>query len=447
MKWGYRLLKVGVALFCCGMMGVSPALAKLPGFDYTQMSDMSDSDPNAETVQSGDTIKIGLVEAFSGPAAIVGQYYRISTHWVAHDINKRGGILVDGKMKKVQIVLGNSLGKPSIVKKAAERLILKDKVDVLWGTSGSHAAKIMAQVAKKYKTLMINPMSLADSLHDGKNFNRYTFRTTLNTTMVGRSLAYFYSKRPEKKFYILNQDYLFGHSLAGAFKDALKEFKPDAQIVGESYHPLFTKDYAPYITKVKATDAEVISTGDWDPDASNLIRQARGLGLKLPFANIYADSVITLRAIGPEAGIGQVNTNDHMITVDTPANNHYNKVWNAAWKKGWEKPYNSITYKWPGTIFGRTSEATYWLLDVMRRAGTTDTEKVIKQREGDKWVGLTGVLEMRACDHQVARDLFVTEFIFPNKWFPDAASYGKPIVMPRDIAVSSVPKDLKRCNQ
>ena len=206
MKLGYKLLKFWVTFFCCGFLVVSPALAKLPGFDPSKMSDMSDFDPNQPTVQSGDTIKIGLVEAFSGPGAINGQYYRLTTHWVAHDINKRGGIFVDGKMKKVQVILGNSMGKPAMVKKVAERLVLKDKVDILWGTAGSHNTKILAQVAKKYKKIFMNPMSLSDSLHDGKNFNRYTFRTKLNTTMVGKGIAYFYAKRPETKFYILNQD-------------------------------------------------------------------------------------------------------------------------------------------------------------------------------------------------------------------------------------------------
>ncbi|MBT4088742.1 MAG: ABC transporter substrate-binding protein [Deltaproteobacteria bacterium] len=446
MKVGYKLLKFWVTFFCCGFLVVSPALAKLPGFDPSKMSDMSDFDPNQPTVQSGDTIKIGLVEAFSGPGAINGQYYRLTTHWVAHDINKRGGIFVDGKMKKVQVILGNSMGKPAMVKKVAERLVLKDKVDILWGTAGSHNTKILAQVAKKYKKIFMNPMSLSDSLHDGKNFNRYTFRTKLNTTMVGKGIAYFYAKRPETKFYILNQDYSFGHALAGAFKKALKEYKPNAKIVGETYHPLFTKDFAPYVTKIKASNAEVVFTGDWDPDGANLIRQARGLGLNLPFAHIYADSLVTGRAIGGESGRGMVNVNDYMITVDNPANNKFIKIWNDRWKQGYDKPYGRPTYMYPATIFGMTSESTYWLLDVVARAGSTNAEKIIKVWEGDKWVGLSGLMEMRACDHQVIRDVFVTEFIFPNKWFTDAASYGEPVVMPREIAVSPVPKDLKRCN-
>lgn len=448
MKWmSYRMLKLCILIFCCSLFIISPLLAKSPGFDPSKMSDMSDFDPNKPTIQSGDTIKIGLVEAFSGPAAINGQYYRLTTHWVAHDINKRGGILVDGKMKKIQVILGNSKGKPAEAKKVAERLILKDKVDILWGTAGSHITKVLSQVAKKHHKIFMNPMSLSDALHDGKNFNRYTFRTTLNTTMLGRSLAYFYAKRPETKFYILNQDYSFGHTLADAFKKALTEFKPDAQIVGETFHPLFTKDFAPYITKVKASGAEVVFTGDWDPDGANLIRQARGLGLNIPFAHIYCDSLVTARAIGGEAGIGMVNANDYMISVDTPANNKFVKIWNERWKQGYDAPYNAQTYTWPGTIFGRTIESTYWLLDVIARAGSTDPEKIIKVWEGDKWEGLTGTLEMRACDHQVIRDMYVTEFIFPNKWFTDAASYGTPIVIPREIAISPIPADLKRCNE
>lgn len=440
------LISLTVLGFCVSLLAF-PAMAELPGFDPSQISDMSDFDPNKDTYEGDDTIKIGLVEAFSGPAAINGQYYRLTTHWVAHDINKRGGIFVDGKKRKVQVVLGNSMGKPAMVKKAAERLILRDKVHFLWGTAGSHNTKILSQVADKYKTIFMNPMSLSDYLHNGQNFSRYTFRTTLNTTMLGRALAYFYKDRPEKRFYILNQDYGFGHALADSIKKALKEFRPDAEIVGESFHPLFLKDFAPYITKVMASDAEVVFTGDWDPDGANLIRQARGMGMKLPFAHIYADSLVTGRAIGPEGGKGMVNANDYMITVDNPRNNKFIEVWHKRWKQGYDKPYGRPTYKWPSTIFGRTSEATYWMLDVLRRAGTLDADKIIETWEGDKWLGLSGVLEMRACDHQVIRDMFVTEFIFPNKWFDDAAAYGDPVVMPRHIAISPVPADLERCHK
>ena len=72
-------------------------------FDFKSMGDMSDFDPANAIVPTGDTIKIAVVASFSGPAALVGQIYWASALWAAHDINKRGGIMVDGKKKFVQL--------------------------------------------------------------------------------------------------------------------------------------------------------------------------------------------------------------------------------------------------------------------------------------------------------------------------------------------------------
>ncbi len=62
--------------------------------------------------------------------------------------------------------------------------------------------------------------------------------------------------------------------MAQGFKDGLKDFYPEGQIVGEDYHKLFLTDYAPYITKIKASGAEVVWTGDRQPDAGNLLKQS-----------------------------------------------------------------------------------------------------------------------------------------------------------------------------
>jgi len=53
------------------------------------------------------------------------------------------------------------------------------------------------------------------------------------------------------------------------------------------------------MTKIKGSRAEVIFTGDWEPDAGNFLKQARNLGVKLPFANLYMDHPSPLSAVGP----------------------------------------------------------------------------------------------------------------------------------------------------
>jgi branched-chain amino acid transport system substrate-binding protein len=418
-----------------------PAIAAMSSFDVSKMSDMSDFDPNNTIFPtSGDTFKIGLMAPFSGPAADNGKMDWLITNWVVHDLNKRGGILIDGKWKKIQIIKGDTKSKPAETKKIAEKLCLEDKVDVLLGTAGSHLCLIIQNVAKKYGVIYNNAWSLSDALLDGRNFNRYTFRTCLNTTMFGKAMAYFYSQRPENKFYILCQDYSYGHSMSEAFKTALKIYKPNAEIVGEEYHPLFLKDFAPYLTKIKGSGAEVIYTGDWVPDGSNLVKQARDMGITLPIANLYADTAIET-LVGP-AGPNFVNGNDYMISVDTPENNAFVKKWHELWKNKWEKPYNTAFYKWPITILGRHTDSLYWMFDVIQRAGTANADKIIETWEGDEYKGLTGVLKMRADDHQVVRDVFVSDFIFPNKWHDDAASYDVPFVVPAEKCMPPVPDDL-----
>ena len=253
------------------------------------MADMSDFDPAHPVVPTGDVIKIAHVAPFSGPAAIAGELHYASMAWAVHDINKRGGIWVDGKKKLVALIRADSMSKPDQAKKICERMILQEKAQFLVGTSGSNIMKIMNETGNKYKVIVMNEGALSDDLMDAANFNRYAFMSTASAEQIGRGLAYFYGqiRKKEKKFYIIGQDYSFGHALGDGFKKGLKEYYPEAQIVGEDYHKLFLTDYAPYLEKIKASGADVIYTGDWSPDSGNLLKQARQMGIKLPFANLF----------------------------------------------------------------------------------------------------------------------------------------------------------------
>ncbi len=142
------------------------------------MGNMSDFDPANPVIPKGDTIKIALVASFSGPAALVGQIYWASVLWAAHDINKRGGILVDGKKKLIEVIQADHMSKADQCKKICERMVLQEKVHVLWGTDGSNMMKIINEVANKYKVIAINTAALSDDLMDATNFSRYAFMTT-----------------------------------------------------------------------------------------------------------------------------------------------------------------------------------------------------------------------------------------------------------------------------
>jgi len=456
-----KLLLSSLIIFCLCIFGFGQALAAGVTFnDPAKISDMSDFDPSNPVIPTGDTIKIAVVASFSGPAAIVGEIYFISAQWAAHDINKRGGILVDGKRKKVQIIKANTESKPATAKKVCERMVLQEKVDVLWGTNGSHIMKVINQVAKKYKVIAQCTASLSDELYDAKNFTRYSFMTSFQTSQIGRAAAYYYSQRKkEKKFYILCQDYLFGHSMAKGFKDGLKKYYPEAEIVGEDYHKLFLTDFAPYLTKIKASGAEVIYTGDWIPDAANLLKQARQMGITLPIANIFLDEPNMLHAVGVEGTKGLLNISQYGAenpAFKTPGEIKAYKEWNNLWKTKWATPFNTPLFKHGSGNIGSYTQQTYWLLSVIERAGSTDPEKIIKTWEGDAFRMMNGkVVTMRASDHKVIQNLHAVEFVPPEEqkqsfnippysWYTGCSNAGPIMTIPADKIMPLLDPKLKR---
>jgi len=430
--------------------------------DVKKMSNMSDFDPASWVPPKGDTIKIAYVNAFSGPGALNGIVHITPIMFAAHDINKRGGILVDGKKKLIEVIPADHQSKPDICKKICERMVLQEKVNVLMGTSGSNMMKIINEVANKYKVISVNEGALAEELQDATNFSRYAFMTTPTTEQVGRGMAYYYGqiRKKEKKFYILCQDYSFGRGLAEGFKKGLKEYYPGAEIVGEDYHKLFLTDFAPYLTKVKASNAEVIYTGDWLPDAGNLLKQARNMGITIPFAHLFLDEPNMLHEVGVEGTKSMV----HIDLYDMPEPfKHYPdyvkfyKAWNNQWKTWKKQPYNSKLFEHGTGGFGIYGQSAYWLFSVIERAKSLDPEKIIKIWEGDVFRFANGkVVKMRACDHKSIQALSVTEYVQPAEqkvsmtippyyWYDKTSFTGPGWFIPASKILPPMDKNIDRC--
>ncbi len=431
-------------------------------FDPAKLSDMSDYDPNNLVIPKGDTIKIGIVGSFSGPAAVIGQIFSFCVGWVAHDINKRGGIWVDGKKKLIEIIKADNMSTPDGTKKACERLVLQEKVHVLWGTSTSHMTKIMDQVAHKYKVIAMN-IPFADELQDAENFSRYAFMTAYSSEQIGRGFAYYYGqiRKKEKKFYILAQDTMSGRTMAEGFMKGLKEYYPESQLVGEDYHKMFLTDFAPYLTKVKASGDEVIYNPSAPPDGVVLIKQARQMGINLPFAFLLCGDPVILKGIGVEGSKGLVllnqNGSDNPF-FKSPGHIKFYKAWNDLWKSKWKAPYNTLGYEHPFTALVAYIDMTYWLMSVIERAGSTDPEKIIKTWEGDTYQFLNGgVAKMRACDHKAIHQLGVTEFVPPEQqkqsfnippyyWSKEYSFYGPAWKIPVEKALPWMDQTWERCH-
>jgi branched-chain amino acid transport system substrate-binding protein len=368
---------------------------------------------------AGDKIVIGRVEAVSGPFKYSGDRVVLFGKEAVDEINAKGGLLG----KKVVLLVEDSGFKPDVATRKAMKLILEDKVDILSGTLGSHIALAMSIVAEKNKKIFLLDNSEADSL-TGTDFTPYIFRTTLTTSQRAlANLSYIAKYTKFKKFYILCMDFALGREGGEAFKKYLKKKIPDAQLLGEDYHPIGLKDFGPYVTKIIASGAEVVLTMNYGPDLRNLIVTGAQLGWKAITAGSYLFDPGIMQDV-KDAALGHIVAHNSLIDLGNPIERKFVKDFQER-HPDLDKVLNSPCY-------GMLTYISYqWLFDVIKKAGSTDAEKIIKTWEGMTYDWPWGKVTMRACDHQMITSIRAAAMVRENDLFPFPYT-GKPVFIPEE---------------
>jgi len=364
-------------------------------------------------------IVLGVCEPLSGPMKDVGDRYVNAVKFSVEKINARGGVLG----KELVMIAEDSALKPDVATRKATKLILEDKADFIMTGTGSHISLAMMKVAEKYKKIFLTYGTEAASI-TGSEFNPYTFRACLNTDQHSFAVVAYFAKYTKfKKYYILCQDYAFGREAADGFKKKLKAI-PGAQLLGEDYHPIALKDFAPYVSKIMASGAEVVLTGNWGVDIDNLFKAGASLGWKVITGNYFLNDPIRLQII-KEAAIGHVTADSYMITIDNPENKKFIQEWYEK-HKGLD-----IGFWYPDLSMGRAYYAIQWLAEVIKKAKSTEAQKIIKAWEGMSFNPPWGKVTMRACDHQMITPGVAAVVESKSEFFP-FPYIGKAVIIPEE---------------
>jgi len=368
---------------------------------------------------AGGKISIGVVEVTSGPFRATGDRTALATKYAIDEINAKGGILG----KEVALVLEDSGFRADVAIRKSTKLILEDKVDFLWGSLGSHIVLAMMKVAEKYKKVLICPNSEADSI-TGSDFNPYVFRTTPSTGQrAAATISYLAKHTNFKKYYILCMDFSLGRQGGEAFKKSLREKMPNAQLVGEDYHPIGLKDFAPYVSKVIASGAEVVLTMNYGPDLGNLIKTGGAFSWKPITAGGYLFDPVIMEEVR-EAALGHVALAPTLIDLGNPGMKEFYE--NFLEK---HKDLDRVAYS---PAMGASSYYTaQWLFDVIKKAGSTDSEKINKAWEGASYNMPWGRVTMRPCDHQIITPFRAAVMVRDNELFSFPYT-GKLVTIPED---------------
>ena len=99
--------------------------------------------------RSDDTIRIGVIAELTGSIPAVGASCRNAALLAAREINDAGGIEVEGKKKKIELVIEDTAAKADQAAAAAQKLITRDDVAAIVGPNSSSNALPAAEIAER----------------------------------------------------------------------------------------------------------------------------------------------------------------------------------------------------------------------------------------------------------------------------------------------------------
>src|SRR6476659_5414668 len=253
-------------------------------------------------------IRIAYIDPLSGLMAATGEHGLRELEFAAEGINAKGGVLG----QKIEIVTFDNKLSPAESQNALKAAIDQGIRYITQGNGSSVAGALIDAINKHNernpdKTVVFLNYAAVDPDFTNDKCSFWHFRFDANSDMKMEALtSYIKGDQKVRKVYLLNQDYQFGHQVARAAKEMVAAKRPDVQIVGEELHPLAkVKDFSPYVSKIQASGADSIITGNWGSDLQLLVKAAKDANLKADFFTYYAGVVGTPPALG-DAGIDRV---------------------------------------------------------------------------------------------------------------------------------------------
>ena len=249
------LLVFAVVLTACGGGAASSAPSSTaPGSSAPEASPAAES-----STADAPVIKIGALLPLTGDDALDGQNQKRAHDLAVEEINAEGGIKSLGGAK-VEIVYGDSQGKPEIGNAETERLITQENVVCILGAYHSGVTVSAMRICERYKVPFVVPNALSNEITELGM--KYTFKTVPKSSDycrdTGDLLTYLNENygTEAKKIAIIRPDAFIGQQMGEGWEEWLP--KQGYEIVAHVAYPPTSPNLQDAILKLKAADPDVV---------------------------------------------------------------------------------------------------------------------------------------------------------------------------------------------
>ena len=342
-------------------------------------------------IMAADPIKIGILQGLSGPYEIYGKAevtgFKMGLEFFTNGTNKIIG-------RDVELIIEDTQLKAARAKMLLTKLYSDDKVDLAVGPTSSGVALAILPVARDFKKILIVEPAVADAI-TGAHWNRYIFRTGRNSSQDAISNAVAVAK-PGVSIACIGQDYAFGKDGIAAYKKAAE--KLGAKVVHEEYcDPKGTDFTAPIQRIIEAMKDKpkpkyvwVIWAGKGGPVPQLISAGLDKYGIEIASGgNVLAALKMMKPLKGMEGSIYYYYENPDNSVNDWLVKEHY---------KRFNEPPDFFTC---GGFAAAGAVVT-----AIKKAGSTDTEKLISAMEGMEFMTPKGKMKFRKEDHQALQSMY-----------------------------------------
>lgn len=259
-------------------------------------------------------IRVGVLFSETGVTSTIGHSQLQGTLLAIGEINEAGGI--DGR--EIVPVCYDARSSPEIYAALAERLIVQDKVNVIFGCYMSSSRKAVLPIVEKWNKLLFYP-----TLYEGFEFSNNIIYTGAAPNQNSVQLAEFMTANFGARVYLIGSRYIYPYESNRIMSDLVLQ-RPNSSKLGERYVELdaSARDFQLIMDDIKAKQPDFIfSTVVGDSTASLYQAYAEaGFNPKtMPIASLTT-SEAEISQMGAEVALGHFTAAPYFQSINRETN-------------------------------------------------------------------------------------------------------------------------------
>ena len=341
----------------------------------------------ATPAMAADSLKIGVI---AEAQAIAGASIPQAAQMAADEINAKGG--VDGR--KIEIVSYDNHSSSADSVRAFQRAVNEDKVNAVIASYISEVVLALEPWASRLKTPFVTPGAasneISKSVHNDYEKNKYTFHGYLTSAALALSVCdaakdLLVSQKHMKTAVIMSEDAAWTKPLDVGYEECLP--KVGLKVLDHIRFSPDTTDFTPIFNKIEGAKPDVIITGISHVGVQPTV-QWKNQQVPIPMFGISSQATNeTFAKDTNDAAEGVVyqGVSGPNVAV-TPKS--------VPFAENFKKRYGN----YPSYAGYTAYDEVYYIADAVKRAGSTEADKLVAALEKTDWEGTIGRVQFYGKD-------------------------------------------------